>query len=119
MNRATASQVYSGSTTSTSTSTATGQSWSALGVHGTGTGSDEHAKFNVQKIPAKSQPRSAILDGVYFRIVEIDSNGLKVRAAGELCPKNRTIISRSANATFNFKTHLKVNFIDSIACVKL
>ena len=119
MNRATASQVCSSSTTSTSTSTATGQSLNAFGVHGTGTGSDEHAKFDVQKVPAKSQPRSAILDGIYFRIVEIDSNGLKVRAACELCPKNKTIISGSTNATSNFKTHLKVNFIDSIACVKL
>src|SRR4051812_25987389 len=112
MNRATASQVCSGSTTSTSTSTARDQSLNAFGV--TDTGSDEHANFDVQNVPAKSQPRSAILDGVYFRIVKIDINGLKVRAACELCLKNKTIISGSTNATSNFRTHL--NFIVSIAC---
>jgi len=53
-------------------------------------------------------PASAILDGKFFSVVEVDASGVKVKAVCNNCVR-KTIIAGSTNALSNFVTHLKVN----------
>jgi len=56
---------------------------------------------------AQYVPRSAILDGVFFTAVHVDSDGVKVKAICNNCT-TQTIIYGSSNVLSNFTIRSKV-----------
>lgn len=52
-------------------------------------------------------PKSAILDGKFFTVIQVDRDGIKIKARCNTCP-SKTVISGSSIALSNFTTHLKV-----------
>jgi hypothetical protein len=60
-------------------------------------------------VPTEYVPQSAILDGTYFTVTHVDSDGIKLKAMCNTCV-TKTVISGSVNAVSNFVTHLKVRF---------
>ena len=53
-------------------------------------------------------PTSAILDGVFFTVVNVSEDGSKVKARCNNCTV-KTFISGSRTVLSNFTTHLKVS----------
>jgi len=64
---------------------------------------------NTYKESAVSQyvAKSAILDGVFFTVTHVDTDGVKLKAKCNNC-STETFIAGSSNALSNFTTHLKV-----------
>jgi hypothetical protein len=67
---------------------------------------------NKDSLVAQFVPKSAILDGKFFTVVQVDREGIKIKARCNTCT-TKTVISGSSNALSNFTTHLKVGLSTS------